>query len=195
MLIALIPAYNPVENFPEYIEQLIDSSMFHHILVVNDGSAVQYGAIFKSVMRFKSVTVLSHTVNQGKGAALKTGFIEVISRFPGAAGVVTMDADGQHAVKDVCHVAEILRMHPNQLILGGRHFDHDTPARSAFGNFLTRHVFKWVTQVKLFDTQSGLRGIPFGLMRRILAIKSNGYEFEVEMLIQAPRSGFGFRRF
>jgi len=43
------------------------------------------------------VHVVEHTINLGKGAALKTGIDYALRTFRSGLGVVTADADGQHA--------------------------------------------------------------------------------------------------
>lgn len=43
--------------------------------------------------------------------------------------------------------------------------------------------------VDVSDTQTGLRGLPASLMRRMLAVVRDGYEFETEMLVLARRAG------
>ncbi|MCX7122156.1 MAG: bifunctional glycosyltransferase family 2/GtrA family protein [Gammaproteobacteria bacterium] len=190
MLIALIPAYNPIKTLPDYIDELIASQIFYRIILVNDGSHPEHRLIFDALQKKTNVIFLEHAINQGKGAALKTGLNEVALHFPEAMGVVTIDADGQHCIKDACKVAETLQKHPTHLIVGGRKFDTQTPARSAVGNFLTRHLFKLMTGLKIHDTQSGLRGIPFAMIKPLLNIESNGYEYELDMLMQSQRLGF-----
>ncbi len=190
MLIALIPAYNPIATLPDYVRELVASRAFTHVFVVNDGSDNTHLSLFKNIETIDQVTVLHHAINQGKGAALKSGLNQIALAFPEAIGVVTIDADGQHSLADACKVARALQQQPTRLIMGGRRFDHDTPARSAVGNFLTRHLFKLITGVKLFDTQSGLRGIPSAMIPALFQIESNGYEFELDMLMQSNRLGF-----
>src|SRR6185436_13782275 len=62
-----------------------------------------------------------------------------------------------------------------------------TPMRSAFGNNLTRGVFRFFTGQRLRDTQTGLRGLPVALCTRCLRVPLNGYDFELEMLMVAGR--------
>lgn len=190
MLIALIPAYNPIPSLPDYVDQVNASLLFQHIIVVNDGSRPEYQALFVALKQKKNVTVLEHAINQGKGAALKTGLNEISLRYPTAIGTVTIDADGQHALEDACKVARALLEHPKALIIGGRHFDANTPLRSKFGNGLTRYLFKMITHLNLHDTQSGLRGIPLALNEDLLSLESNRYEFELDMLMKAKQLGF-----
>ncbi len=193
MLVALIPAYNPIDSLPTYVKALTETPLFAQVIVINDGSDAASHPIFEQLSQFEKVTLLTHAVNQGKGAALKTGFNRVILKFPEAAGVITIDADGQHQFADACAVGEQLLAHPKTLILGARQFDQKTPLRSAAGNFLTRHLLKWITGLSLFDTQSGLRGIPTSMLKDLLNIESNGYEFELDMLMQAGRLGFSIQ--
>ncbi len=189
-MLALIPAYKPEKGLPAYIKDLLSRNIFNAVVVVNDGSPAEYGVIFDEVAQLKGVTVLHHAFNQGKGAALKTGLNDIgLSSRRGFVGVVTIDADGQHTIDDACAVAKALTAEPDHLILGSRHFDVTTPRRSKIGNFLTRHAFKWVTGLFLFDTQSGLRGIPLFMIPNLLKIEANGYEFELDMLMRASESG------
>lgn len=119
MIIPLIPAYCPDTNLVELVNALLAQN-FTHVVVVNDGSDAHCDTIFAQLSKMKQVSVLHHAVNLGKGAALKTGFNFIASRFPEAAGCVTLDADGQHAVEDVCQVAYSLTTQPQQLVVGVR---------------------------------------------------------------------------
>jgi putative flippase GtrA len=75
------------------------------------------------------------------------------------------------------------------LIMGVRGFEGQIPFRSKFGNEITRKVMRIVLGRDLSDTQSGLRGIPRGLMEQLLTVPSSGYEFELEMLVAAKHLG------
>ncbi len=135
------------------------------------------------------VTVLHHAVNLGKGAALKTGLNHFCFAMPQASGVVTADADGQHLAADVLRIAARLEETGDRLVLGSRQFALGVPLRSRFGNVLTKYAFWGVMGKKLEDTQSGLRGIPQNLARRLLRLKDSGYEFELDMLVHCRRTG------
>ncbi len=187
-LIALIPAYNPSNELVHFVRKLADTE-FVSVIIVNDGSAKTYDPVFAEIALLKKVILLRHAVNLGKGAALKTGLNHVYCYFPDCLGVVTLDADGQHLVEDAVHIGNSLRKHPENLILGTRAFDKDVPLRSRFGNNLTRHLFRLVIGQKLSDTQSGLRTIPRNFIPSLLKIPSNGYEFELDMLLSCKYSG------
>ena len=123
-------------------------------------AARNFAATFAAAARFPNVQLLRHAVNLGKGAALKTAFNYVLCAMPDAAGVVTADADGQHAPEDIARVAEALAAQPDALVLGARAFGADVPLRSRFGNIVTRGIMHALLGRKLADTQTGLRGIP-----------------------------------
>ena len=73
--------------------------------------------------------VIGYAENRGKGHALKVGFAHVRANYPGE-HVVSADSDGQHLPSDILRIAERLRSEPHALVLGGREFSGDVPARS-----------------------------------------------------------------
>ena len=185
--IIVIPAYQPEKPLLTVVTALIDRG--YSCIVVDDGSSSACEFIFSQLKEKSQVTVLRHAVNLGKGQALKTAINYYLNEFSQTgAGIVTADADGQHHVDDIIRVADQLALAPNKLWLGVREFDGLVPLRSAFGNSLTRKVFQFFTGQKISDTQTGLRGIPNDLLKTMLKVSSNGYEFELEMLIKAGQS-------
>jgi glycosyltransferase involved in cell wall biosynthesis len=163
------------------------------IVVVDDGSGPAYRELFDRASRIPLTVVLTNAVNLGKGAALKHGVNHVLVNYPDCIGVVTADADGQHAVSDILKVANELRAQPAEVIFGCRDFDRDVPFRSRMGNIVSRYVYRFLVGLNLSDTQTGLRGIPRRLMELSLAIRSNRYEFETEQIIAAKTATFKFR--
>lgn len=184
----LIPAYQPGNALIEMVLALTCSGLTD-IVVVDDGSGLDYAWVFERLSYFEGVRVIRHAVNLGKGAALKTGLNYAMVEYPGVAGIVTADADGQHDPADVCRVARRFAEKPASLVLGARAFAGPVPLRSRFGNSITRTVMRLVAGQRISDTQSGLRAIPRGLAERILRVPASGYEFELEMLIAAKQLG------
>lgn len=195
-VIVLIPAYRPGAALPETIRRLRDAdgwNCIRSIVVVDDGSGSGFAEVFGKVADYDRVTVLRHAVNLGKGAALKTGFNHVLLTNPDVAGVVTADADGQHAVADILRVSERLSKESGRIVLGTRAFSGGVPFRSKLGNVLTALIFRILTGTRIADSQTGLRGWPIAYCRQVLPIAINGYDFELECLLRAhSRSGRGF---
>jgi dolichol-phosphate mannosyltransferase len=188
--IVLIPSLNPDELLVIYLEQLRDIG-FRKIVVVDDGSNMESQKYFDKVKKMNEVTLLKHTQNRGKGAALKTGFIYVLSNFNAEEiqGVVTADADGQHSATDTAKVAEKLSKNNGEMILGSRNFNaKNVPWKSAWGNKITTFIFALFYGKKISDTQTGLRGIPFSYLKACTELKKDRFDYEIEMLIDAVHS-------
>src|SRR5262245_2218225 len=182
-IVALIPAFRPTKQLVETVRQLSQSGAFEQTVIVDDGSGPEFQDIFDEATRVPGVRRLGHAVNLGKGAALRTGVNDILWSLPSCAGIVTADADGQHAPEDVVRVAEELRRHPDALILGCRQFRTRVPFRSRFGNGVTKRLFRLLAGKALTDTQTGLRGLPRTLLPHLLEIPANRYEFELDMLL------------
>ena len=185
-LTVVIPAYNPTSSLVEFIHQLRAYGI-KNIVVVNDGSRACSIKIFDDLRHM--CIVLDHTINKGKGCALKTAFEYCVHQFPNAIGIVSADADGQHSCKDILKVGKSLRMGQNKLILGARKFGQNVPFRSKFGNLITRKIFSLLTGHTISDTQTGLRGIPFNRLSQFILLDGKQYEYEMNMLLAATRLG------
>lgn len=174
----LIPAYNPTEDLIPLVDGLILNEF--KVVVVNDGSKKEADDIFKKLN--SNAIFIEHKENMGKGQALKTGFKYILENIP-CAGVITADADGQHLLTDIIKIANDLRKDSSSLILGSRKLDSSTPFRSKFGNYITRGIFKLATSTTVYDTQTGLRGIPYNFLEEFIAIEGMRYEYEINMLL------------
>lgn len=187
-VVVLIPAWHPDERLLQLITDLQTHPRLH-ILVVLDGDLEQYPKIVESLTNFENVTLLKHGANLGKGRALKTGFNWILTELPTAIGVVTADADGQHAADDIVRVAEALVAAPRRFILGSRGFNGDVPFRSRMGNNITRNLFWMLAGHRIQDTQSGLRAIPIHRLGELMKLNGERYEYEMNMLAHLCRSG------
>lgn len=176
----LIPAYKPDKSMLPFLTEL--KTLNTPILVVDDGSGAQYAEIFKEA-RALGIETVAHAVNQGKGRALKTGINKILLDCPDVSGVVTADCDGQHLVKDIARVLQALKDNPRSLITGGRQLRENVPFRSRLGNGIMRFLFSVASGCKLRDTQTGLRGLPGCLLKRLAALPGERYEYEMDMLL------------
>ncbi len=179
--VVLIPAYKPDTRLPQLVEQLRAKDF--DVLVVDDGGGDVFLPIFERCAAL-GAPVVRHAVNLGKGRALKTGLNEILLRWPRNGGVITADADGQHTPEDIQKVAEALRDHKGKLIVGGRAFTGDVPWKSRAGNAITRVVYRLATGIRIYDTQTGLRGIPPEEVGWMISLPGERYEFEMNMLLK-----------
>ena len=109
--VVLIPAYKPERVLSAIVAELVRSERVQAVVVVDDGSESDFVQIFSALACVPRVHLLTHIVNLGKGAALKTGLNFIRSTFRASVGAVTADADGQHTVNDILIAADVLSVH------------------------------------------------------------------------------------
>jgi len=146
----LIPAYQEGRRIGAVIREVLP--FCPRIVVVDDGSADDTAA----AARAAGATVLVHAQNKGKGAALKTGFD--YAREQGAAFVLTMDGDGQHAPADIPGFLEAFTRGDAPVLVGNRMND---PQAMPFVRRMTNRFMSWLLSRKMGqrvpDTQNGFR--------------------------------------
>jgi glycosyltransferase involved in cell wall biosynthesis len=180
-LLALIPAYNEAPH----IAKVVTAALTHlPVLVVDDGSTDQTEAQAQAA----GAIVFTQSPNQGKGAALQSGFRWALAeRY---AAVVTLDADGQHDPAEIPKFVETYRASHADLIIGQRDFSQMPPVRR-LANWLGSLTFSWALGQPVPDNQSGYRLLSRRLMEAMLASTEQGFEYEVEMITICVRQGFG----
>lgn len=184
----VLPSLNPDEKLRQVVEGLSREG-FDDIIIVNDGSDQANLPYFPSPDEFSNIEILTHEVNRGKGAALKTAFAHFLATRKGRVGVVTVDGDNQHHPADVLSCAEVLCAIPKNLILGVRDFSlPDVPARSRRGNRITSFVFRAFCGINISDTQTGLRALPTEHLPLMLAVEGDRFEYETNMLLELKRA-------
>ena len=186
--ILLIPAYQPPQSFSQYAREI--SGSVDKLVVVNDGSGEEYEPIFSEIKALGNVDYITYGKNKGKGYALKYAMKHIAAEADDEDIIVTADCDGQHKCEDVRKIFDIVAEHKNSLILGSRNFnERNVPKRSSFGNTFTRRLYRILYGIKLYDTQTGLRGFTVNLAKRYLVVKGNRFEYEMNVLIESQRQG------
>ncbi len=178
--VALIPAYKPLTLLPELVLRLRQSGL--DVVLVDDGSGEEFGHIFDACL--ENAHVCTHRANEGKGVALKTGLAYILERYGEDSVVVTVDADGQHAIKDALAVCKLAAENPHTLIFGSRKFTGKVPFKSRVGNTMTQISYHLFSGVSMYDTQTGLRAFSGDLIPSLLKISGQRYEYEINMLFE-----------
>jgi len=179
---AVIPAYNAADTIQEVVRRT--AAILPRVLLVDDGSTDGTGPRGEEA----GARVLSHPVNRGKGAALRTAF-EALVQEPLDA-VVTLDADGQHDPGDIPLFLDAFRRSRADLIVGARSSDFSSmsPGRR-FGNRFSSSALRFFSGLRLPDSQSGFRLYSVSFLRKVKA-RRHGYDAEMELLLRAAAGGF-----
>lgn len=186
--VILIPAYKPDAALVNVAKTMHE--LGYPVLVVNDGSGDAFAETLRETEAY--ATVIGYDTNHGKGYALRYGIAAIAERFPDCRYVITADADGQHAPRDIVRVAEKIAAEGG-LVLGCRHFVGEVPLRSRIGNGITRAVYAISSGVRVQDTQTGLRGVEMAMKDWLLSIEGDRYEYEMNMLMQAAKKKIPIR--
>lgn len=179
-LLALIPAYNESAA----IQRVVTESLGHlPVLVVDDGSQDNTASLAQAA----GAEVLVQNPNQGKGAALRRGFVYALeNNFD---GVIALDGDGQHDPAEIPAFAAIFASQQPDLLIGHRRFS-EMPVVRRLANTLGFLIFSWAMGTHILDNQSGYRLTSRRLMERLLAGKESGYEFEMEEIVSCVEAGY-----
>ena len=159
------------------------------LMVVNDGSTDDTPAILD---RWDSgggrqAIILHHAVNQGKAAALRTGFAAASKE--GFTHAATLDTDGQLDPADLPALLRRAEQTPRALVLGSRAWHiQNYPSKNLLGRRLSNAAIRLQSGVRINDSQCGLRIYPVDLMRRI-RVTSNRFSFEAEAITRAAWAG------
>ena len=180
----VIPAYNEAAVIAKTIKSIPKKLAGKpvQIIVVNDGSV---DSTDKAIPKLTQVHLINHLINSGAGAATRTGIN--YAKDLGLEYLITMDADGQHDVKDVEKIASEILKRKADFIIGSRLIQSGgMPWYRKIGNkflsFITFAIFGvWVT-----DSQSGLKALNRKAMEKI-TFHSNHYAFCSEMLWRAKQ--------
>jgi len=180
--LVVIPALNAEQTIAAVVRNC--KAVNEHVLVVDDGSADRTA----DVARDAGADVVSHPINRGKGAALKTGFAYALDH--GFDAVVTLDADGQHLPAEIPKFFAAREESGADLIIGGRaHLFSQMLPRRRFANRFSARCIAFASNANVTDSQSGYRLYSSQLLRAI-RLRTDGFDMESEVIVQAGRRGF-----
>jgi putative flippase GtrA len=178
--IALIPAYQPDIKLLNIVADL--KMLNFRTFVVNDGSDCPTSLkVFEKISY--SCDVITLNKNCGKGAAIKHGLQKIKDLQLNDCIIVTIDADGQHLVKDAEKLINKLNKYDADIVLGVRNFYlTNIPLRSLIGNILTSYLVFSLNKKFLVDTQTGLRAFKYRVIDELIDIKEENYDWEFAVL-------------
>jgi len=181
----VIPAYNEVATIRQVLERVRATAFEKEIIVVDDGSTDGTRDLLRN-LRLPDVVVALHERNQGKGAALRTGFGRV-----GGDIVIVQDADLEYDPADYPRLLKPIVEDKADVVYGSR-----------FGGEAHRVLFYWhyvgnrflttlsnmFTNLNLTDMETCYKVFRASLLKR-LRLRANRFGFEPEFTAKVARLG------
>lgn len=198
--IVVVPTYNEANNIAPLTAALWELDLPDlAVLIVDDNSPDGTAAIAEDLARANPgrLYVLRRPGKQGLGTAYKAGFQRAIEL--GAEAIVQMDADFSHSPAYLPEMVSLLDEY--DVVVGSRYVEGGRlDERWGFGRFLlswwANAVYtRFILGTQQRDTTSGFRAwrtetlLGMGLHR----IKSNGYDFQVELTYLTEKLGYRAR--
>jgi len=180
----IIPVYNHAQRIEAVVRGCLATG--YPVFVVDDGSTDGTSAIVDEI---QEITVLRHSMNQGKGAALRTGFAAAFAG--GCLAAVTIDGDGQHLPEDIEKLVTVAADGDRCIVVGCRQdmtAAGNVPWTSRFGRGFSNFWVRASGGPRIGDSQSGFRLYPLPEALQ-LGVSARRYQFEVEVLVKAHQQG------
>lgn len=184
--VALIPAFNEEKNIAEVVSRT--KRTLENVVVVDDGSADRTADLAEKA----GAIVVRHTVNLGKGAAIKTGIDHILNDSPSAKYIVLIDADLQFRPEDAPNLIGPLASGDADVIMGFRDFSK-VPFRHRLGNFVWKTAFNVLFGTHLKDTNCGYVALTADAAKRIGSFHG-GYIIETQLLAESVKRGLRIRQ-
>jgi glycosyltransferase involved in cell wall biosynthesis len=186
LLTVIVPVYNERVTVAEVIRRIraVEIPVAVEVIVVDDGSSDGTDKVL-SALGDSTVRVLRHTVNQGKGAAIRTGMAAARGDL-----LLIQDADLEYDPKDWPRLLEPVLSGKARVVYGSRF----TGERM---NMLPLHwignrFLSLVTNILYSSTMSDMETCYKLFDRRVLegiTIQSDKFDFEPEITAKILRRG------
>jgi len=136
-LTVIVPLYNEEEFLSSLMAELVPycNNYGWRLILVDDGSTDETGTILQKYAEYEGVQIISHKLNRGYGAAIKSGIRAADTTY-----AVTIDGDGQHYLSDINKLMKFAIETDADLVVGNRGSDTSNAYRMdsmAFSEFIT----------------------------------------------------------
>ncbi len=180
MLTVVIPAFNEIATIDKILSAVREVPVEKEIIVVDDcstdGTREQLSALAESDGFLR---VFYHDINQGKGAALRTGFAQAQGRF-----VIVQDADLEYDPAEYPQLLQPLLTGRADAVFGSR-FTHNgrkrkRPTWHMLGNSFLTWLSNLFTNLNLSDMETCFKAFRREIIQDIRLVE-NGFGIEPEI--------------
>lgn len=182
--VLIVPYYNHLKEFESFAPQL--ANLKKDVIFINDGSEKEQTEQVKKICQQYHFFYIEHPVNQGKGAAVKTGIKTAFKQ--GYTHALQIDSDGQHNINDVDLFLSVAQKNQQSIVNGSPVYDDTAPKSRLIGRKITNF---WVavetgSKKKIADAMCGFRVYPIKKTFALLPyLKFNRMGFDIEILVKA----------
>jgi glycosyltransferase involved in cell wall biosynthesis len=190
-LSVVIPVYNEIRTLAKVIERVRATRLPLEIVIVDDGSrdgSREYLAELRDspADTNRDLKIIFHERNQGKGGALKTGFLECTGD-----AVIIQDADLEYDPQDYRTLLQPLVLGEADVVFGSRFSHVDGPVHHywhRWGNQLITRLSNWRTGRAWTDVETCYKLIRRDLLQQIApGLKERGFGIELELAAKLAR--------
>jgi glycosyltransferase involved in cell wall biosynthesis len=185
-LSVIVPAYNEAATIQKTLSRILAQPIVQEVIVVDDFSSDATIEAVRTVMTHDPrVRLETHRLNQGKGAALRTGF-----SLASAEIVIIQDADLEYDPEDYHLVLEPILQGKASACFGSR-FAGGRAHRVLYfwhmiGNKLLTLLSNMFTNLNLTDMETGMKAFRRDILQNI-HIQENRFGFEPEITAKIAR--------
>ncbi len=183
----VIPVYNEKDTLNTLLTRVEAVDYEKEIVLVDDCSTDGTREIVENYKNKKGYTVLIHPHNQGKGAALRTGFAQVSGDI-----IIIQDADLEYDPKDYGKLLEPILDGRADVVYGSRFLGG--PHRVLFfwhylGNMALTLLSNMLTNLNLTDMETCYKAFTRQVLESI-TLKCDRFGFEPEFTSKVSKRNF-----
>ncbi len=186
-LSVVIPVYNEKDTLRDIIKRVMSVKWDKEIILIDDCSVDGSRDILKEYENQPNIKVLFHERNQGKGAALRTGFAQVEGDV-----IVIQDADLEYDPSDYGKLLEPIEDNRADVVFGSRFLGG--PHRVMFfwhyiANKALTTMSNMLTDLNLTDMETGYKVFTKKVLDQ-LTFKCDRFGFEPEFTSKIAKLKF-----
>jgi glycosyltransferase involved in cell wall biosynthesis len=186
-LSVVMPVYNEAATVAQVIKVVLAQRPVQQLVIVDDASTDgTWDALRKAVAHEPRVTLVQHSFNQGKGAALRTGFSH--ASWP---VVMIQDADLEYDPTEYYRLLNPLLMGKADVVFGSRFLGGGGSHRVLYywhsvGNRFLTTLSNMATNLNLTDMETCYKVFRREVLRQII-VRENRFGFEPEITARVAR--------
>jgi glycosyltransferase involved in cell wall biosynthesis len=182
----VMPAFNEEQTILESIERVLRQDCVGELIVVDDASTDSTGRLL-STLDSPRVQVITHPVNRGKGAAIRTGIARAHLDFVGI-----QDADLEYDPADLPRLLRPLEDGLADVVYGSRFISGEARRVLYYwhsvGNRLLTFASNVVTNINLSDMETCYKIFRRDLIQSI-HLEEDRFGFEPEVTVKIAKKG------